>query len=140
MDGVLYTKDASTLVAYPQAKKEKTIKIENTVTKIGAHAFEDSYLQVLDLPPSIVEIEEEAFRNCSLLLKLTMGNSVTKIGKGAFSWCSLLEKVELSNSLVSIGENAFYGCHALESITIPKSTTQIGKNAFCECPAKKPTE
>ena len=40
------------------------------------------------IPNNVSIIGEEAFRRCSNLVKVTMGNSVTKIEAAAFRGCS----------------------------------------------------
>jgi len=61
------------------------------------------------------------------------GLPITAIGKDAFKDCTLLEKVSLSDRITSIGSGAFSGCTALTSINIPDSVIRIGSNAFFGC-------
>ena len=82
---------------------------------------------------SVTSIGELAFRDCSSLTSVTIGNSVTSIGNYAFYYCSSLTSVTIPNSVTSIGENAFYGCSSLTSVTIPNSVTSIGDEAFEYC-------
>ena len=51
-----------------------------------------------------------AFRDCSGLTSVTIGNSVTSIGDWAFSNCSELTSVTIPNSVTSIDDYAFSGC------------------------------
>ncbi|MBO4573165.1 MAG: leucine-rich repeat protein [Clostridia bacterium] len=60
-----------------------------------------------------------AFRSCSSLTSITIGNGVTSIGGSAFSGCSSLTSITIPDSVTSIGSGAFGGCSSLESITIP---------------------
>ena len=60
---------------------------------------------------SVTSIGSYAFRNCSGLTSVTIGNSVTSIGNYAFLQCSGLTSVTIPNSVTSIGEDAFYGCN-----------------------------
>ena len=59
--------------------------------------------------------------------------NVTSIGDGAFKDCSGLTSVTIGNGVTSIGKNAFYGCSGLESITIGNSVTSIDFMAFSGC-------
>ena len=59
--------------------------------------------------------------------------SVTSIGDYAFRGCSGLTSVTIGNRVTSIGEEAFYGCTGLTSVTIPNSVTSIGSGAFSGC-------
>ena len=82
---------------------------------------------------SVTSIGPYAFRDCSGLTRVTIGNSVTSIGKYAFYNCTGLTSVTIPNSVTSIGNNAFYKCSGLTSITIPNSVTSIGDYAFQNC-------
>ena len=59
--------------------------------------------------------------------------NVTSIGDGAFRDCSGLTSIKIGNSVTSIGKYAFYGCSGLESITIGNSVTSTGFMAFSGC-------
>ena len=55
-------------------------------------------------------ISNQAFENCSSLLKVTIPQSVTKIGKSAFANCSYLSTLEIDNATTSIEDYAFSNC------------------------------
>ena len=57
------------------------------------------------LPESILSIEEDAFRNCALLLKISLPNSVESIHLSAFEGCILiqLENFNIINLIVESG-------------------------------------
>ena len=82
---------------------------------------------------SVTSIGDYAFRGCSGLTSVTIGNRVTSIGEEAFYGCTGLTSVTIGNSVTSIGEEAFRGCSGLTSVTIPNSVTSIGDDAFILC-------
>ena len=86
---------------------------------------------------SVTSIGREAFRGCSGLKSVTIGNSVTEIGVGAFYECSGLTSVIIGNSVSTIGDYAFEYCSGLTSVTIPNSVTEIGRSAFRDCTSLK---
>ena len=88
VDGVLFNKDTTTLICYPDGKTETTYTIPNSVTEIVADAFE----------------------GCSKLTTVTIPNSVTKIFNYAFFNCHNLTSVTIPNSVTLIGYKVFYGC------------------------------
>ena len=81
----------------------------------------------------VIEIDEYAFRNCTSLTSVTIGDSVTTIGDRAFYDCTSLTSVTIPDSVTTIGNLAFYDCTSLTSITIPDSVTTIGYTAFSNC-------
>ena len=108
VDGVLFNKDKSKLITYPDGKTDNTYEIPNSVTSIGVYAF--SY--------------------CTSLTSITIPNSVTNIGVNSFEECTSLTSVTIPDSVTSIGGWAFDGCRSLTSLTIPKSVTSIDRNVF----------
>jgi len=74
------------------------------------------------IPNSVTSIGAHAFDRCTGLTSVTIPNSVTSIGKYAFSDCSGLTSVTIPNSVKSIGGWAFDGCSDLTSVTIETET------------------
>ena len=95
-DGVLFSKDLTQIIRYPQAKYCSQYTIPNTVTHIG----------------------DSAFSYCEALQSIVIPNSVTHIGDWAFSECIALQSIVIPNSVTHIGYEAFSGCYALQSIHI----------------------
>ena len=105
-----------------------------SVTSIGYAAFRDcSGLTSVTIGNSVTSIGDDAFRYCSGLTSVTIPNSVTSIGGYAFEYCSGLTSVTIPNSVTSIGDWAFGGCTGLTSVNIPNSVTSIGEGAFSYC-------
>ncbi len=133
VDGVLFNKDKTTLVAYPGGGPS-TYTIPNSVTRIGNYAFSGCRsLTSVTIPNSVTSIGERAFSYCSSLTSVTIPNSVTSIGDGAFARCTSLTSITIGNSVTSIGDEAFFGCTSLTSVTIGNSVTSIGEGAFYGC-------
>ena len=64
----------------------------------------------------------------------TIECKVTSIGVNAFRNCTGLTSVTIGNGVTSIGGYAFRDCSSLTSITIPNSVTSIGGAAFSGTP------
>lgn len=109
VDGILFSKDMSTLYCYPAGKSATSYKI----------------------PDSVELVSYEAFDSCHNLKQIDMGNSVKKIYSAAFRYCTGLEKINLSNELTLLG--SFTDCDALKSIKIPDKITKLESWMFVSC-------
>jgi hypothetical protein len=131
--GVLFNKDKTTLVMYPNGKGS-SYTIPAKVTSIGAGAFAGcSSLTSVTIPAGVTGIGDGAFNDCDGLTGITIPDSVTGIGEGTFRDCSNLTSVTIPAGVTSIGAAAFAGCSSLAGVTIPVSVTGIGDSAFNDC-------
>ena len=114
--------------------KIQQIVLGDSVVNISDEAFKDcNGLKSLVIGKNTKSIGNWAFYNCSNLTSLTIPNSVVNIGDYAFRYGSNLASVTIGNGVTSIGVWAFYGCSSLTSITIPDGVTIIGDGAFSNC-------
>ena len=116
--GVLFNKDKTVLIKYPNGSSATEYTIPDGVTSIGEGAFEGCYLVNITIPDSVTSIGEGAFGACKSLQSITIPDSVTSIGKRAFDECISLTDVTIGNSVTSIGEETFAMCDSLTNIKI----------------------
>ena len=134
IDGILFNKDKTEIIKYPEKKEGTAYQIPNSVTSIENEAFYGcSSLASITIPNSVTSIGDRAFEDCIKLTSITIPNSVTSIGDSAFENCIKLTSITIPNSVTSIGYYAFSGCSSLTSITIPEGVTSIGYDAFYNC-------
>ncbi len=93
-DGVVFSKDKSEIVIYPEGREASEYQIPSGVTFISYHAF----------------------MGCNKLQSVTVPDSVTEIGRNAFYDCTSLESITIPDSVRSIGDSAFYNCSALKDV------------------------
>ncbi|MGO9199216.1 MAG: leucine-rich repeat protein [Limisphaerales bacterium] len=130
MDGVLFDKDQTTLLQYPEGRGG-SYAIPSGVARIGDYAFEGcAGLTNVSLPDTLTNIGDYAFSACSLS-SVTIPNGVTIIGDSAF-YESGLSSVTIPDSVTIIGDAAFKGT-GLANVTIPGSVRSIGDEAFESC-------
>lgn len=135
-DGVLFNKDQTILMQYPQGNTNTSYRIPGSVTSIELEAFSNcANLESIHIPESVTSIGYKAFFGCTSLKSVNIPKSVTSIRNSAFSDCDSLESVTFGegSQITSIGDNAFYNCTSLTSIDIPESVTSIGTYAFRNC-------
>lgn len=128
----------------------KEIIIPDSVTKIGANAFQKcSNLSRVKLPSNLEKIENKTFILCNKLTKIKIPSSVKSIGDFAFQACfkednegnniacyppaGLQSIIFDENSVLETIGAATFGFSALKSINIPLNIETIGKFAFEHC-------
>ena len=133
VDGVLYSKNRTTLVSFPNSKSSSYI-IPAYVTSIGANAFRNcSNLTYIEIPNSVESIGNYAFVKCTGLTNLSIPNKVKDINDYTFNSCTNLKTIHVPSNIRYIGKYAFALCTSLESFTIPDSTITIADGAFYNC-------
>lgn len=134
IDGVLYTKDGSAVVCYPQASPRTEYALPDTVKEIGWGAFYGcSNLKTIHLPDSVAVIGAAAFTGCSNLEALALPDSVQEIGMGAFSHCTGLTAMHLPDSVKESAPFVFSGCSGLKKLYLSHNTV-LDETAFASCP------
>lgn len=104
---------------------------EYQVTEIAPQAFSEiKELKSVQLPDSIVKIEEYAFRKCVELKVAKLGKSLRQICEQAFDGCKELEAVDLGPSIEHIGMEAFSECGRLKELHFPDTLTTLGCRAL----------
>ena len=100
IDGVLFSKDGKTLLAYPGGRTDEHYDVPAGVEHIWPYAFGTDYLKTISLPIGL-----------------------KTIGNGAFSDCGRLQSIAIPLTVTEIGDYAFWGCVSLELISLPDGLT-----------------
>ena len=108
-DGVLFSKDGKTVVAYPGGKNDSEYEIPLSVNNIIMASFETSpKLTAVTIPEGVTEIPDNTFSYCTSLSELKLPNTLKAIGKWAFE-ATKLTSVDIPESVTSIDKQAFEG-------------------------------
>ena len=92
VDGVLYNKNKTKLVRYPEGKRDESLVIPSTVKVINKDAFYScDYIKNVTIPNSVTTMEYNAFFHCDELVNVKMGNSVVTMD--SFSCCNKLKSL-----------------------------------------------
>lgn len=139
-NGVLYSKDYTSLLYYPKALDADWATLSklrwDTITTIGESVFEENTkVTSFIIMPGVTTIGTNAFYNCTNLQSLTyqaaeagQGKHLT-IGNKAFSGCKKLATVSIPDYTTSIGNDAFRQ-NSFASFVMPSAVTTIGSAAF----------
>lgn len=155
IDGVLFNKDMTELLAYPSAKEGTSYIIPDSVKSIAsANAFSicpalksislsknTCYLGLLGTTAS-----EFVFNNCTALEEINVGEenetyssvdgvlfNKNKSRLKRFPRAKNDAVYKIPNGVTTLDGNAFMGCTALTEILIPNSVTVIFEGAFKDC-------
>ena len=105
-------------------------KIPFGVTRIGAWAFAgETLLTTVDIPNSVTSIGSWAFEE-SGLESMEMPNSIIALGTNVFMHCRNMETLVFSESLEIISGFILNQCHALKSVIIPASVKVVEEYAI----------
>ena len=132
-NGVLFNKDKTELIRYPEAKVGDSYTVPSSVVSIATFAFSSSNLKSITLPNGLKSIGGAVFSLCEELRNLNIPDSVTDLGAAAFVRCSELTTVVIPNSVSKISYNTFVDCGSLKSVAIPTSVKSIEERAFDGC-------
>lgn len=123
-DGVLYTKEGDTLIAYPSGRTGPYTVPQYTAT-IGVNAFNGSAVSYVTIPESVMVIEDGAFRGSNVSVVWIESNSMLEeIGNQAFWDTEQLRYfvclAEFPPRLESVLQNNSSGTTALEAVFVPR--------------------
>ena len=108
--------------------------VEDTTLTIADEAFKDcTSLTGVVIGDWVTAIPDSAFRGCSALTSVVIGDRVAKVDSYAFENCSALSELTIGNAVTEIGYSAFNGCTSLTEVVLPDSIKTIGSSAFYDC-------
>ena len=114
------------------------VTLPKGLTSIGAECFRETAIEAIDLPDTLTEVGNGAFRLCKSLKAVTFPDSLTTLGRTVFYDDSSLTSVTLGGAdskLASLGDQVFTNATALTALTVPASVTKLtvddkGKGPF----------
>ncbi|RYG97987.1 MAG: leucine-rich repeat domain-containing protein [Alphaproteobacteria bacterium] len=130
VSGILFSKDVTTLLQFPAGIASDGYTVPVGVTTLGNYAFRGCWeLHGINIPQTVTRIGANAFEQ-SGLFDVYLGDHVAEIGEGAFNYCDNLRSVRLPEGLEDIPGGIFSGCLSLSNVAIPAGVKTIGNWAF----------
>ncbi len=131
VDGVLFSKDMTRLVNYPQKKSGKSYSVPEGVLTIGIAAIYATELEEIELPSTVDTLCRHSFSYNEKLKSIDMsGTAISNIGIMAFANCTSLTDVVFPEAIYSIEMGAFMNCERLLSVDLPEGLYNVGQAAF----------
>lgn len=112
VDGVVFTKDKTVLLAYP-GLREGHYDIPEGTLSIYAYAFSSSAIGSVSFPDSLDNIGDNAFSYCDKLKHIGFNNTIEDFGRygsnNIFTRCGI-EVLDIPENIKVLGETMFYSC------------------------------
>lgn len=125
--GVLYNKNKTILISYPEKLDIKSYVIPDTVEKIAPIAFcGNDFIEEIEFPKGLKEIGERAIGFCYGLKSVCLYKDIELIGREAFARCNITELTIEEGSKAKICDEAFMNCSQLTDIYISSEITDVG--------------
>jgi hypothetical protein len=135
IDGVLFNKLGTELIAYPASKAGTSYGIPNGVTSIVRRSFFGATtLTSIAIPSSVTTIGNQTFYATGNLNRITIPSSVTSIDYNAFQ-SSGIETITITSSATSIADDAFLGANALRTVRFLGDVAPTGVSSSLSAPA-----
>lgn len=117
IDGVLYNKDCTELIKYPEGKQGDSFEIPFGVKKLDYWSIGDNFnLKKITIPETVEEIDGYAFFDCRNVEELSIPNGVKVIKEVAFAICRKMKSITLPKSLNKIERSVFSQCDSLKDV------------------------
>lgn len=137
-DGVLFNKSQTKLITCPSGKSG-SYTVPDTVLAFMSGAFEGCSLNEIHMSEDckLQTLGYRTFYDCDSLEEIDIPESILSVDNYAFAYCDNLKKVNISENsqLSGIYKGAFYKDEKLDTLVVPSGTQEIGDYAFYGCTA-----
>ena len=103
VEGVLFNKDKTKLICYPQGKKTSEYTLPSSVITIGAYSM----------------------YNAVSIKQINFNNKLKKISDGAFVGCSNIENINIPENFEMLGCEVFVDCKKIKNVTVDEKNSNF---------------
>ena len=133
VDGVLYNKSLTKLIAYPCGNESTEYIVPEYVNEIGVYAFATAHaLETITVTNPHCRVSSGAFYECVSLASVALPSQLTEIEWEVFYGCTSLVEITIPSTVSFISGYAFYGS-GISSVTLPEGLFEVGRLAFGRC-------
>lgn len=101
--------------------------------KGGGMYIEGQLITELNVPSTIMAVEDYAFYNCDSIRSVVISKGVSRVGNSSFSECNILTSISLPETITDLGVSAFSRCPKLSSVNIPSRIKEVKARTFEYC-------
>ena len=137
LNGILYNKDYTTIIAALQIQNYGDLTIRSGVKEIQYNAFAFcSKLTSVTFPSSVTTIGDTAFEYTGIA-SVTFTSAITSIGSFAFSGCKSLKELDLTPlTKVTTLDYGVFMTSNVEIVYLPKGLKELKQSVFSGTPLK----
>lgn len=118
VDGVVFTKDKTVLIAYPSLRKGHYDIPEGTLS-VYSYSFSSSAIESVNFPDSLDNIGDNAFSYCEKLKHIGFNKTIEDFSRygsdNIFTRCGI-EVLDIPGNIKVLGETMFYSCQVKKLI------------------------
>lgn len=145
-NGVLFDKEKTKLISYPQGKRDTYYYIPQSVNYLDTNCFcYCNYLETIEITDNITQISGDDIYGCEGLKNMVISesNKNYSVSNGVlynYEKTNLLivfdksiTSVVVPETVACISNYAFSNCLNIENLSIPDNVLEIGYGAFSDC-------
>lgn len=131
VDGVVFTKDKTILIAYPSLRKGHYDIPEGTLS-VYPYSFSSSAIESVSFPDSLDNIGDNAFSYCDKLKHIGFNKTIEDFSRygsdNIFTRCGI-EVLDIPGNIKILGETMFYSCQ-VEKLILHEGIEIIKRGAL----------
>ncbi|MBP3362023.1 MAG: leucine-rich repeat protein [Clostridia bacterium] len=118
---------------FRDAKNLTSVEIPETLSILGANAFENTGLREVVIPETVTKIDSAVFEGCTELTDVMLPSTITSIPARFFYGCTSLARINMPDSIRTFEMYAFKDCKSLTSLIMPSNLSSITLATFDGC-------
>ena len=131
-NGILYSKDRSSLICYP-AGRDGLCEISTNVRSVDRSAFTCCKISELIISENVETFGFNPIWACNNIISITVPDNVTSIMNLFVGYCTSIEELRIGNGVSVLPMFMLYHCESIKNLYLGSSITYIENNAVEGC-------